>query len=200
MIDEQADKIILQRYNAPEDTLPLWRETTEYACIVLGLRVGEFIVVAKKGLPNFIFFCSFVIILFLQSFLWYRIISIATKKPEVLITPIVPTSTPIVTPTPNYHVQIGLASYYSRAGCIGCSADRIMRNGEPLDDTRLTVAYNDAPINSFVKVTNLKTGASVRAKVTDTGGFKRHNKIIDLTPATRDAIGCGSECEVEVVL
>lgn len=96
------------------------------------------------------------------------------------------------------NVVRGKASYYSRAGCLGCSKDMIMANGEPLDDSKLTVAYNDAPINSYVTVTNVGQNKSVRAKVTDTGGFKRHGKIVDLTMATRDAIGCGPVCDVEV--
>jgi len=94
----------------------------------------------------------------------------------------------------------GKASYYSREGCLGCSPTMTMANGEPLDDSRLTVAYNDAPLNSYLTITNIKTGQSVVAKVTDTGGFKRHGKIIDLTIATRDAIGCGHVCDVEVDL
>lgn len=92
----------------------------------------------------------------------------------------------------------GKASYYSREGCLGCSPTMTMANGEPLDDNRLTVAYNDAPLNSYVTIKNTKTGQSVTAKVTDTGGFERHGKIIDLTIKTRDAIGCGHVCDVEV--
>ncbi len=74
-----------------------------------------------------------------------------------------------------------------------------MANGEELDDTKITVAYNHHPLNRFVKVTNMKTGASVQAKVSDTGGFERHNRIIDLSVATKEAIGCTDLCEVGVV-
>lgn len=121
------------------------------------------------------------------------------EKAEVpIISPLAePTPTPvptIITPAPHR----GKASYYSRAGCLGCSPTMTMANGEPLDDTKLTVAYNDAPINSWVVIRNNRTGEKVRARVTDTGGFKRHGKIIDLTIATRDAIGCGPVCDVEV--
>ena len=94
----------------------------------------------------------------------------------------------------------GIASYYSRAGCVGCSKTLTMSNGEPLDDSRLTVAFNRAPKNTFVVVTNLKTGQSIQAKVTDRGGFERKGRIIDLTIATRDAIGCGHLCKVRVDL
>lgn len=94
----------------------------------------------------------------------------------------------------------GKASYYSRAGCLGCSETLTMANGEPLDDSRLTVAFNHAKLGAIVQVSNQKTGKVVSAEVTDRGGFERHGKIIDLTIATRDAIGCGPVCDVEVSL
>lgn len=83
----------------------------------------------------------------------------------------------------------GLASYYSRSGCLGCSKTLTMANGEPLDDSKLTVAYNRAPLNSFIKITNVKNGAIVTAKITDRGGFERHGKIVDLSVATKNALG-----------
>lgn len=110
-----------------------------------------------------------------------------------------PTATPSATVTPQKPVSVrGVASYYSREGCLGCSATLTMANGDPLDDGALTVAYNRAKLNSYVTITNLKTKLSVQAKVTDRGGFERHGKIVDLTIATRDALGCGSVCDVEI--
>ena len=139
----------------------------------------------------------FIMLLFLSAFFNYKSESapVISPIPDIREIP-----TPMPTPTIYYRVRRGLASYYSRDGCLGCSETLTMANGEPLDDNRLTVAYNDAPINSFVRVRNVKTEQMIRAKVTDTGGFKRHGKIIDLTIATRDAIGCGPVCEVEVIL
>ena len=93
----------------------------------------------------------------------------------------------------------GLASYYSVDGCIGCNPKMIMANGERLDDKKLTVAYNDAPLNSYVIIKNSKTKQTVTAKVTDRGGYKRHGKIIDLSVATKNAIGCGDVCKVEIM-
>ena len=84
-------------------------------------------------------------------------------------------------------ITTGLSSYYSFEGCIGCNEKRIMANGEQLDDSKLTVAYNRAPLNSNVEVKNVKTGAVVVARVTDRGGFERHGKIIDLSVATTTA-------------
>lgn len=94
--------------------------------------------------------------------------------------------------------HLGLASYYSRSGCVGCSPTMTMANGQPLDDSKLTVAFNRAKLGSKVKVVNSKTGESVIAIVTDTGGFEKHGRIIDLTIATRDAIKCTNLCKVEV--
>jgi rare lipoprotein A (peptidoglycan hydrolase) len=92
----------------------------------------------------------------------------------------------------------GKASYYSREGCLGCHPQMIMRNGEPLDDDRLTLAFNKLPMNSTVKITNVDNGHAVIATVTDTGGFERHGKIADLTIATKDAMKCKSTCNVRI--
>lgn len=138
----------------------------------------------------------------------------ATNEPE-LISPcpksgceviVTPAPTPIATPEPTKAPEVkpvngiltGLASWYGIDGCLGCSATLTMANGEKLDDSLITVAYNDAPLNSMVQITNLRTGAQVTAKVTDRGGFKRHGKIIDLSVATKNALGCGDVCKVEV--
>ena len=94
----------------------------------------------------------------------------------------------------------GLASYYSREGCIGCSETLTMANGEPLDDSKITVAYNQAPLNSNINITNVRNGRTVTAKVTDRGGFERHGKIVDLSVATKEALGCGDVCKVEIKL
>jgi rare lipoprotein A (peptidoglycan hydrolase) len=106
------------------------------------------------------------------------------------------TPTPTATPTPLQRPTRGKASYYSREGCLGCSDTLTMANGEVLDDTKLTVAYNHAPLNSTITITNTKTNKSVVARVTDRGGFERHGKIIDLSVATKQAIGCGDVCNV----
>lgn len=94
----------------------------------------------------------------------------------------------------------GIASYYSIEGCLGCNPGRIMANGQKLDDSRLTLAYNNAPLNSVVKVRNIQTGLAVDAVITDTGGFNSLGRIADLSIATKKAIGCGNLCDVEIEL
>lgn len=149
----------------------------------------------------------------LLMFIWLVLSLIPETNREELVSPcgdagcqpvVTPTPTPENTPKPTPEAQktgfvTGLASYYSREGCLGCSATLTMANGEELRDEALTVAYNRAPLNSYVTITNQKTGSTVTAKVTDRGGFERHGKIIDLTIATRDAIGCGDVCRVGVI-
>jgi rare lipoprotein A (peptidoglycan hydrolase) len=89
----------------------------------------------------------------------------------------------------------GEASYYSRAGCLGCDPAMIMANGQPLNDNALTMAIG-AHLKHLVgyqaKVTSLATGKSVTARITDTGGFyqaKYGHRVADLTIATKNAIG-----------
>lgn len=99
----------------------------------------------------------------------------------------------------------GTASYYSRAGCLGCNENFIMANGQPLDDSALTLALTPEIVNEhkllndMVTIQNVKTGSTVKARVTDTGGFGRLGRVADLSVATRDALKCTSLCEVKIV-
>lgn len=144
-----------------------------------------------------------------------------------LLSPL-PSPTPVVSPSPTPAAQFlpraeakpakstelavddqpkhtGVASFYSRSGCVGCSPTMTMANGQPLDDSKLTVAFNRSKLNSKVKITNVKNGQSVVATVTDRGGFEKEKfnvngkqRIVDMTIATRDAINCSHLCHVEV--
>lgn len=89
----------------------------------------------------------------------------------------------------------GEASYYSRVGCLGCSPNLTMANGQPLNDAALTMAIGADRkhlVGRTAKVTSLTTGQSVEVRITDTGGFykdKYGNRVADLTIATKEAIG-----------
>ena len=89
----------------------------------------------------------------------------------------------------------GEASYYSRAGCLGCNAGRIMANGQPLNDSALTMAIGADKkhlVGRRANVTSLATGLSTEVTITDTGSFYRGqygNRVADLTIATKQAIG-----------
>lgn len=96
----------------------------------------------------------------------------------------------------------GNASWYSRAGCYKCSKSLRMANGQPLDDNKLTIALSPENVrryslmNKFVGVINVTTKKSVIAKVTDTGGFARYNRVADLGIAVKNSLGCKSICQV----
>lgn len=98
-----------------------------------------------------------------------------------------PISTPIV--------MQGTASYYSRAGCLGCNPLFVMANGQVLDDNALTMAIGADKkhlVGYQAKVTNLANGQSTIVRITDTGGFyqdKYGNRVADLTIASKQAIG-----------
>lgn len=92
-------------------------------------------------------------------------------------------------------IMEGPASYYSRAGCLGCNSLFIMANGQPLNDNALTMAIGADKVHLVgrnARVTSLATGKSVQVRITDTGGFykeKYGHRVADLTPATKQAIG-----------
>jgi rare lipoprotein A (peptidoglycan hydrolase) len=96
---------------------------------------------------------------------------------------------------------IGTASYYSLEGCVGCREDRLMANGELLRDDVYTVAYNLAPLDTWVAVRNVETDDITYARVTDRHGADNAEygyRLIDLTVAVKDAISCSDLCKVEV--
>lgn len=119
---------------------------------------------------------------------WPRAV-LAIAKPAA---PVVPTTVP---QDGSILVLQGEASYYSRAGCLGCNPALRMANGQTLDDNALTMAIG-ANLKHLVgrtaRVTSLATGQSVNVRITDTGGFyqaKYGNRVADLTIATKNAIG-----------
>lgn len=107
-----------------------------------------------------------------------------------------PAAAALVTPTTATPLVLeGEASYYSRAGCLGCSPTMTMANGQPLDDNALTMAIGADKkhlVGRTARVTSLATGQSTMVRITDTGGFykaKYGNRVADLTIATKTAIG-----------
>ena len=106
----------------------------------------------------------------------------------------------------NQQVWTGQASIYTEDGCLGCDENLIMANGEKLDDTKLTIAMLPEVVNQYkllndkVKITNEANGLFVEARITDTGGFGKYNRIADLNKATAEAINCKGLCQVKVEL
>ena len=104
---------------------------------------------------------------------------------------------------PDYMIS-GTASYYSKDGCMGCHPQQIMANGEQFNESALTLAMVPATVakynlmNETVKVTNIDTGNHIYAKVSDTGGFNRYNRIADLSLGSKQALHCSDLCGVMI--
>jgi peptidoglycan lytic transglycosylase len=64
-------------------------------------------------------------------------------------------------------------------------------------DNPYTVAHRSRPFGSFVTITNLANGRSIRAMVTDRGPFHR-GRCVDLGRAGANAIGMGGTARVSV--
>jgi len=114
-------------------------------------------------------------------------------KPKVVATSKIPKATINTSQKPILVLQ-GEASFYSQDDCLGCNAQRIMANGQVLNDNALTMAIGADKKNlvgRVAKVTNLETGKSIVVTITDTGGFylQRYGyRVADLTIATKQAI------------
>lgn len=105
-------------------------------------------------------------------------------------------------PAPQYKYIRGEASYYSENGCLGCSETLTMANNERLNDEIMTIALLPDDYtrlkNKYVLIINDDNYLTVVAKVTDTGGFGKYNRVADLSLATATAIKCGSKCNVSI--
>ena len=62
----------------------------------------------------------------------------------------------------------------------------------------MTAAHRTRPMGSYVKVTNLANGRSVRVRINDRGPARRTGKIIDLSYAASRVIGMGGTANVSV--
>ena len=82
--------------------------------------------------------------------------------------------------------ETGKASWYSTEACKynpekhcptadGSSLYILEEHGE------LFAAYNDAPLGTWLRVTNNGTGKNIIIMVRDKGGFKKYGRIIDLS-------------------
>jgi rare lipoprotein A len=86
-------------------------------------------------------------------------------------------------PPPPQPKQIGIASWYGDQW-----QGRITASGQRFDDRQLTAAHRSLPLNSRVRVTNLRTGRSVEVTITDRGPYAR-GRVIDLSQAAAKQLG-----------
>jgi rare lipoprotein A len=73
------------------------------------------------------------------------------------------------------YVETGIASWYGSA-----YHNRKAANGEVFDMNQPTAAHKTLPLNSIVRVTNLKTGKSIVLRINDRGPFVG-DRILDLS-------------------
>ncbi len=85
---------------------------------------------------------------------------------------------------PRDEVQEGNATWYGAA-----LAGRKTASGERFDPSQLTAAHRTLPFGTWVEVTRVDTGQSVRVRITDRGPFGHEDRIIDLSRAAAEVIG-----------
>src|SRR5256886_10833167 len=99
----------------------------------------------------------------------------AGPAPEIGPPPLAPDARPVAAET-------GLASWYGAP-----YHNRRGSNGEVYDMNAMTAAHRTLPLNSIVRVTNVKTGRYAVVRITDRGPFIGE-RIIDLSLAAAKAI------------
>jgi|SRR5689334_4167120 len=89
---------------------------------------------------------------------------------------------PLATAAKPIYTEIGLASWYGPP-----YHNRRSANGEIYDMNQMTAAHRTLPLNSIVRVTNMKTGGSAIVRVTDRGPFIGE-RMLDLSLAAAKAL------------
>jgi rare lipoprotein A len=87
-------------------------------------------------------------------------------------------------PAPRDEVQEGYATWYGAA-----FAGRKTASGERFDPSQMTAAHRQLAFGTWVEVTRVDTGQSVRVRITDRGPFGNEDRIIDLSRGAADRIG-----------
>ena len=112
----------------------------------------------------------------------------------------VPASEPNVVVSGNgkaLYTEVGRASWYGPG-----FQHRHAANGEIFDMNRMSAAHLTIPLNSIVRVTNIKTGESVVLPITDRGPFVS-DRVIDLSKAAAEKTGVyghgGAMVKIEVL-
>jgi rare lipoprotein A len=93
--------------------------------------------------------------------------------------------------TASSHAETCTASWY------GTESGSRTANGERFTGRDMTAAHKTRPFGSYVTVTHLTTGRSVRVRINDRGPFVR-GRCIDLSRAAAQALGMGGTAKVSV--
>ena len=136
----------------------------------------------------------------LLSFYWgFTFTNTLEPRDMPLIRPLATAQAKTITQHFKTYKYSGVASYYSHDGCIGCRSDQLMANGQPFKEMDLTLASNDYPLNTMVRVTNKDNGLTTIAQVTDTGGFNELGRIADLSLGVKNRLQCTDLCNVSII-
>ena len=95
-------------------------------------------------------------------------------------------------PTGSSFVEIGEASWYG-PGFHG----RKTANGERFNTYEMTAAHKTLPFGTLLKVTNLENNLFTVVRINDRGPFIK-GRIIDLSKASKEAIGMGGTAQVKI--
>jgi rare lipoprotein A (peptidoglycan hydrolase) len=95
------------------------------------------------------------------------------------------------------YVEVGKASWYGRE-----FQGRRTANGERFDRRRMTAAHPTLPLDTVVKVTNLRNGKTIEVRVNDRGPHRK-GRVIDLSAKAAEELGMKSRgvalVKIEVV-
>lgn len=80
-------------------------------------------------------------------------------------------------------IQYGTASYYHNK-----FQDRKTATGEKFDQKKYTAAHNGLPLNTWIKVTNLRNKKSVIVRVNDRLHYK-NKRLVDLSREAASKLG-----------
>jgi peptidoglycan lytic transglycosylase len=83
---------------------------------------------------------------------------------------------------PAVRTEVGLATWY------GAESSGRTATGEEYDMTGLTAAHRTLPLNSRIKVTNLRNGRSVTLRVNDRGP-NVDGRLLDVSEAAAERLG-----------
>ena len=92
---------------------------------------------------------------------------------------------------PAQRTEVGLASWY------GAESSGTTASGEPYDTRGLTAAHRTLPLNSRIRVTNLRNGRSVTLRVNDRGP-NIEGRLLDVSQAAAELLGFVNSGKVPV--
>lgn len=80
-------------------------------------------------------------------------------------------------------VQYGVASYYHDK-----FQNRLTASGEKFDQKKMTAAHNGLPLNTWIRVTNLRNNRSVIVRVNDRL-HRKNTRLVDLSNVAASNLG-----------